>query len=88
MNDLIRELGRKATMWCVDKPNQDDFDAMWEEKFAELLIKECIAHIEQERFRIAEYLETDYDEPVYDDGLVDGLGRAERVLKETFGVNE
>jgi hypothetical protein len=41
MNERIRELGRQATIWCVDQPNQEDFDAMWEEKFAELIIREC-----------------------------------------------
>ena len=43
MNDKIRELGRQATLWCVDQPNQDDFDAMWEEKFAELIVRECMS---------------------------------------------
>jgi hypothetical protein len=42
MNDQFRELGKEATLWCVNQPNQDDFDAMWEEKFAELLIQECL----------------------------------------------
>lgn len=41
MNERIRELGRQATIWCVDQPNQEDFDAMWEEKFAELIVREC-----------------------------------------------
>lgn len=41
MKERIRELGRQATIWCVRQPNQDDFDAMWEEKFAELIVKEC-----------------------------------------------
>lgn len=41
MNERIRELGRQATIWAVDQPNQDDFNAMWEEKFAELIIQDC-----------------------------------------------
>jgi hypothetical protein len=41
MNERIRELGREATIWCADQPNQDDFNALWEEKFALLIIKEC-----------------------------------------------
>ena len=44
MNERIRELGREATIWCVSQPNQDDFDSMWEEKFAELIVKECANH--------------------------------------------
>ena len=45
MNIRIRELGREATIWCVSQPNQDDFDAMWEEKFAELIVRECAQFI-------------------------------------------
>jgi len=42
MNERIHDLGRKATEWCVSQFNPgDDFDAMWEEKFAELIVKEC-----------------------------------------------
>jgi len=41
MNERIRELGREATIWCVSQPDQVDFDAMWEEKFAELIVQEC-----------------------------------------------
>jgi len=47
MKERIRELGRQATIWCVRQPNQDDFDAMWEEKFAELIVKECVTRLEQ-----------------------------------------
>jgi hypothetical protein len=60
MNERIRELGREATIWCVSQPNQEDFDAMWEEKFAELLIKEC-ANID---FRKKAFLSQDDDASV------------------------
>jgi len=46
MNERIRELGREATIWCVSQPNQEDFDAMWEEKFAELIVKECAEFVD------------------------------------------
>jgi len=43
MNERIRELGRQATLWCVEHvPADGDFDGEWEEKFADLLIRECI----------------------------------------------
>jgi hypothetical protein len=51
------------------------------QKFAELIVRECITNIEQDRFRNADDLNTEYD-----DGYVDGMGRAERILKEHFGV--
>tara|TARA_R110000868_G_scaffold369814_1_gene633298 strand:- start:149 stop:403 length:255 start_codon:yes stop_codon:yes gene_type:complete len=53
------------------------------EKFAELIVRECITHIEQDRFRCADLLETEYD-----DGYADGMGHAERMLKKHFGVEE
>ncbi len=70
MNERIRELGREATIWCVSQPNQEDFDAMWEEKFAELLIKEC-ANID---FRKKAFLSQ------YDDASV------AKTILEHFGV--
>ena len=48
MNDRIDELKRQAIMWC-DQNIPGEFDAIiggyghhWEEKFAELIVKECI----------------------------------------------
>jgi hypothetical protein len=70
VNERIRELGREATIWCVSQPNQEDFDAMWEEKFAELLIKEC-ANID---FRKKAFLSQ------YDDASV------AKTILEHFGV--
>jgi hypothetical protein len=42
MNERIRELGRQATLWCVEHvPADGDFDGEWEEKFAELIVQKC-----------------------------------------------
>lgn len=49
MSDQIFKLGRQATIWCCDNLNPDtskeDWDAAWEQKFAELIIKDCISQI-------------------------------------------
>lgn len=51
------------------------------EKFAELIVRGCITNIEQYRLQNEDDRETEYD-----DGYLDGMGRAERILKEHFGV--
>ena len=49
------------------------------QRFAELLIRKCVSVLEQERFKLADDLDTEYD-----DGFVDGIGRAEYILKQHF----
>lgn len=49
------------------------------QRFAELLIRQCVSVLEQERFKLADDLDTEYD-----DGYVDGIGRAEYILKQHF----
>ena len=64
--------------------------AKWESAmqiFAELIVWECITHIEKDRFQKVDQIETESDDG-YDDGYVDGMGYAERILKEHFGVEE
>jgi hypothetical protein len=42
MNDVIAELKRQADIWCdQNHPNHLFYDVLWEEKFAELIVKEC-----------------------------------------------
>lgn len=47
MNERIFELGKQATIWCCDNVSytstKADWDAAWEEKFADLIVRECIA---------------------------------------------
>jgi hypothetical protein len=86
MNERIKELAEQADIKFDKDINEIDVCVLLPsdlEKFAELLVKECITTIEQDRFRKANELDTEYDE-----GYVDGMGRAERILKEHFGVNK
>jgi hypothetical protein len=74
MNERLKELMLEAGYAAPEL-------ALRAQKLAELIVKECITTIEQDRFQKADLLETEYD-----DGYVDGMGRAERTLKEHFGV--
>jgi hypothetical protein len=43
MNERIRELAVKADVWCDQNHAGDDhYDLMWEQKFAELIVEECM----------------------------------------------
>lgn len=49
MNERIQDLKRQASIWC-DQNIPDEFDENtggygyhWEEKFAELIVNECLA---------------------------------------------
>ena len=82
MNKQIKLLAEQAGIYQPDRFDAIDGSNQMK-KFAELIVRECITNIEQDRFRKADDLNTEYD-----DGYVDGMGRAERILKEHFGVEE
>jgi len=84
MNERIRELGRQATIWCVDQPNQEDFDAMWEEKFAELIVKECIMVCWPGGESDILYEQAS----AIDKAFIDGQDVCVERLKQHFGVEE
>lgn len=44
MNERIFDLGKQATIWCCDH-SPTDWDAAWEQKFAELILTEVISTI-------------------------------------------
>lgn len=41
MNERIKELAKQAAEYCKTQP-REIVGTMWEEKFAELIVKECI----------------------------------------------
>lgn len=53
MNERIQELKRQASMWCDQNiPGEFDEDIggygyHWEDKFAELIVKECLSYMEE-----------------------------------------
>lgn len=51
MNDKIFNIGRVATQWCCTNLNLDtpkeEWDAAWEQKFAELIVLACVERIKR-----------------------------------------
>jgi hypothetical protein len=80
MNERIQELKRQASMWC-DQNIPGEFDeetggygSHWEEKFALLIIQECLLHCYMHGLLL----------PVGDAALVKAL----KGIKKHFGVEE
>lgn len=51
MNDRIKELRNRAQKWVLDIPTSlspAEFDDMFEEKFAELIVRECMEVVEKQ----------------------------------------
>lgn len=105
MNERIREIATKAILQCVDEngflgkdksirinPGNIVDQTMVQdfiEVFCELILKEAVAKIEQERFAYPDgNSDTEYDsaQSYYDCGYVDGMYRAETLIRELFGV--
>ena len=50
MNDRIRKLASETDAWCDQNwAGHKFYDIRWEEKFAELLIRECLEEIDKIR---------------------------------------
>jgi hypothetical protein len=49
MNNKFKEIAREATEWCEKNAVGTPVAWEWEEKFAELIIKECISKALEER---------------------------------------
>lgn len=91
MNKRIQELRNQASSYAhrlhpeedsYGRPvNPDKFQQDRDTKFAELIVQECIAHIEEDRF-----YKVNLSETAYNAGYVDGMDHAESILKEHFGV--
>jgi hypothetical protein len=86
MNERIRELAEQAGF--VDKgSNHTAYMSFDHEKFAELIVKECIqvskAHAKSLE---AQPCETEFAE--YENGVVEGIYEATAAIKEHFGVEE
>ena len=77
MNERIRELVEKSYIY----DRQNDSSVFNKEKFAELIVQECIAELESVKVN-------EYRTDVYDIGYDDGLTQAVETIKEHFGVEE
>ena len=74
---IWNSLGKELPMW------QEDPDNPGLEKFAELIVKECMSQIEEVR-----QIKAGNAGPVYTQGFEDGMFVAIRTIEEHFGVEE
>lgn len=49
MNERIRELAKEATDWCCENAIGTPVAWEWEEKFAELIVKDCCSIVMGDR---------------------------------------
>jgi len=81
MNERIKELAIQADIKFLEFHGKEYCEAWVEqqEKFAELIVRECIAEIESVKV-------DEYGTDVYDIGYDDGLTQSVETIKEHFGV--
>jgi hypothetical protein len=91
MNERIKELAEQAKVE-LDKDFasgkkplsiEKSWDEMLQEKFAELIVKECMREIQT----VKDY-KSGHAEPDYANGFDDGMFVAIRTIEEHFGVEE
>jgi hypothetical protein len=89
MNERIRELSKQAFEYTLDRLNSGlefrDFQPIWSEKFAELIVQECVQTLidnTPERYT-NEAAEEDWDKG-YDRAMRDCVHH----IQEHFGVEE
>ena len=91
MNEQIKQLWDKAATASAAFPsgqnNSWETQVNFMEKFAELIIQECIQASEAH----AKDLESQPTDPLlemYDNGIVSGIYEATEAIKEHFGIKE
>lgn len=74
MNERIKELARQTDIWCDQNHLTDEFYVLrWEEKFAELIVQECMLAVSKT--------------PV-SDNEVSIMVRCHEQIEKHFGVEE
>ena len=91
MNERIKQLAEQATD-IVETFNPDTGithhrEFFNQEKFAELIVKECI-QVSEAHAKNLESQPTDRLLDAYDDGIVNGIYEATETIKQHFGVKE
>lgn len=87
MNERIKELKEQAEQYALDKANEGDdedfdysFDDDFQEKFADLIIKECIDVID---YHMSIYRTSN---SIYEKGIHDGMAESIRLIENKFGL--
>ena len=87
MNDKIYELAQQAAEFADANEfaaiERRIWDSIFRNKFAELIIKECMTQIQQVR-----EIEAGHASPEYTQGFIDGKFVTISTIEEHFGVEE
>jgi hypothetical protein len=85
MNELINELAERANYLATEKefPYDVDWFYLYNKKFAELLLKECMNQIQE-----VKDIKAGHAGPEYTQGFDDGMFVAISTIEEHFGVEE
>ena len=86
MNERINQLAEQAGIFRP-KEFYQHIDALQLEKFAELIVRECI-QVSEAHAKDLESQPTDPLLEAYEDGVVNGIYEATEAIKEHFGVKE
>ena len=89
MNERIKELVGDATLYADSYFDRDcaAWRQIYNEKFAELIVQECI-QVSEAHAKDLESQPTDPLLEAYEDGVVNGIYEATVAIKEHFGVEE
>ena len=81
MNERIKELAEQAAREMNETGTYSE--TKFQQKFAELIVQECMSQIEEVR-----QIKAGTAGPVYTQGFEDGMFVAIRTIEEHFGVEE
>jgi len=86
MNKRIKELAEQARDWGYAEHSGYTAQLLFEQKFAELIVKECL---EELRYTVLDTQELRRDKSTdYQVGWEDGMFDAGETIKNIFGVEE
>ena len=84
MNERIRKLALETDVWCDQNwAGHEFYNIRWEEKFAELIVRECLAH---GKLTQSQTVVNGWEE--YNAGREMGIEVFMNQIKKHFGVEE
>ena len=83
MNERIKELAEQCVIVKYDSTGISYEAGFDKEKFAELIVRECMSQIEE-----VKQIKAGHAGPEYTQGFNDGMFVAIRTIEEHFGVEE
>ena len=91
MKERIKQLKHQASLWCdmniPDQFGEYGYGEAWEDKFAELIVAECMNKIEQAgTYFNTQPQYTDAQNKLVDEGFTWGVESCQVMVKQHFGV--